>query len=69
MPSIFRAIKAALSYEDQQGRFPGRRGILATIGPRRRYKTGGKYADKRVNRSQECARRRRQIEKGTLRLT
>lgn len=64
MGGLFQTIRALLSYENQVRRFPGRRGMRATLGGTRRYKTGA-YG-KEVNRAQETARRRRQIDKGML---
>ena len=62
--SIFHAIKVLFTYNEQRRMFPGRRGILATIGPRRHYKSGKVYG---MNGPVPMARRRRQIERGMLR--
>jgi len=68
MPDIFQRIKQLLGYEDQVRRFPSRGGIRATIGKRRRYKSGAKYRGKRLNKARECARRRKQSESGMIKV-
>jgi hypothetical protein len=62
--AIFQAIKVIFTYDEQRRRFSGRRGILATIGPRRRYKNGKRAYG--MNGTRPAARRRRQIAKGML---
>ena len=66
--SLIADFVAWARYQRKLRMYPSREGTRASIGPRRRYKTGAKYDGRRLNKARECARRRRQIEKGMLRV-
>lgn len=69
MVNILHGLAEWIHYQRLFGVYPSREATRASIGKRRRFKVGTKYDGGRLNRARECARRRRQIAKGMLRVS